>query len=456
MSPHKDQEYLADGVADEIIGALSRVPGLRVVGRTSSFSFKRKEVDLQAIGKALSAGLVLEGSVRTDGDRVRVGAQLVRVAEGSPIWSETYDRELRGILAMERDIAAAVAEALKLRLLPGQRALARRARTVDPEAYRKYLLAESIVQRPSGGKAAFEKAAGLLREAIVLDPTFAEAVADLGSLAYGLGAYSLEPGSVRRGCQAGLELIEKALTIDPELATGYRLRAYRRDACRLEREEAWRDLERAEAIEPGSAKVIRTRAALLLSRGRTREAASTYAQYLELDPLEAWSWLHYAQALAATDDLAGARKAVERALEVAPGFVEGHLFLGTLELIEGRPERARAQFDLVATPGDPDDGGDRISRALVEHDLGRAEEAERIVAPLRERPELAGDLASVYAWWGDRGRAFELIERAVADMDPEAMAFWWDPLWRKLRGDPRFTALLRRLKVDPEAATPAR
>jgi TolB-like protein/Tfp pilus assembly protein PilF len=445
MSPNRDQEYLADGVAEEIIGELGRVPGLRVIGRTSSFSFKKKDADLRTIGAALAVGWVLEGSVRTEGNRVRISAKLVRIPDGSPMWSESYDRELRGILALEQEIARAVAGALKARLLPKGR---ERSRTVDPEAYRKLQLARAALRQP-WGRGAFLQAKELILSALERDATLVEAWIVLSTAQFGLGWYDGTLRSRKEGCSGARASLDRALAIDPEGAEAHRQRAFRRAHCSADRRGAEEDLARAESLEPGSPGNLRTRARLLTLSGETAEGAQTElrAAALEADPLSAWGWMHTARARLALGDHVGARNDLSRALDLAPGFIEAHFSLAELELLEGRPERAREAFALAAAG---DQQGSLLGTALVQHALGRKDLARDAVSKLeQDLDDNAPYLASVYAWWGDADRAFALIDRALANGDPDARSeIFENILLQKLRSDPRHVALLRRLGVE--------
>jgi TolB-like protein len=228
MSREQDQEYFADGLAEEILNSLARLRGLRVTGRTSSFMFKGKSEDLRVVGRKLNVGAVLEGSVRKTGKRVRITAQLVNAADGFHLWSESYDRELNDIFAVQEEIARSVAEALKVTLL-GSGAQGQSPRTESVEAYDAFLQAEYFFQR--GDDVSLGKAFDGYQQAIRLYPGYAAAWAGLSEV-YSAQAF-LGARPEEEGVRSARDAAEHALTLDPDLASAHRALGLVRSGCRV-------------------------------------------------------------------------------------------------------------------------------------------------------------------------------------------------------------------------------
>src|SRR5271170_1087195 len=253
MSEKKDQEYFSDGLSEELIDMLTRVPELRVPARTSSFYFKGKQVTIADIAKALGVVHVLEGSVRKSGNTLRVTAQLIRVDNGYHVWSETYDRKLDDIFKIQDEIADAVVAALKVRLLPAQQPSARNEQhTENLEAYNLYLQGRQSYNQ--GDTAGYQSAVTAFRAAAALDPHYAAAYADLALAQFWLtdDTYSGGPADAA-GYESALAAAEKAVALAPELAAGYSARGFLRAVYKFDFAGAQVDLDKALALSPGDA-----------------------------------------------------------------------------------------------------------------------------------------------------------------------------------------------------------
>ncbi|HVP68365.1 MAG TPA: tetratricopeptide repeat protein [Anaeromyxobacteraceae bacterium] len=440
MSPQRDQEYFSDGLAEEILNALAHVDGLRVTGRTSSFSFKGRNDDLRAIGQKLNVGTVLEGSVRKEGNRIRVTAQVVKVADGFHLWSETYDRELAGVFSVQDDIARSVVEALKVRLLPGQAPRPEARSTANSEAYTQFLIGRQMFNRNSMD--GLKRSAEAFQRAVALDPGFAPAWAAL-SMALDAVHDDADGGAARRNALAAAD---KAIALDPSLAEGYNARGILRARLDWDWKGAEADLERALALQPGDAVTQRRYGILRLLLGRPTEAIDSLRKAVDLDPLSAiaWSWL--AKAYVATGQGDQALAAARRATEIAPDSEDLKGTQAVLDLLQGRAAQVLPAILTV-----PDEGQRLLGEALVEHDLGHEAAAGKALSTLVEKyPKKAYEVASVYAWYGDRDRAFEWFDRAVAAHDSALADVRYDPLLSKIRGDPRYAMLLRRMNFPAD------
>ncbi len=291
LSPAKDQEYFADGIAEEILNALANVEGLHVPGRTSSFFFKGKSAKLADIGRELNVGAVLEGSVRKEGNRVRVTAQVVDVPRGYHLWSETYDRELTGIFAVQDEIARAVVQALKVKLLPGGAPVVKEHRTTNPEAYNAYLLGRHFFDlgTPDG----MSRAVAALEKALALDPQYAPAWAWLSVSILNSAVYLSQGGpaaQIDEAARRATAAADKAVALAPDLADCWSARAWMRTSISWEWAGAHADFDRAIALNPRDANILLRRSHLLALQGRLPEAIALARKVIEIDPLYAWGW----------------------------------------------------------------------------------------------------------------------------------------------------------------------
>jgi len=444
MSPGKDQEYFSDGIAEEILNALAHVEGLRVIGRTSSFSFKGKNARLADIGRELRVGAVLEGGVRKEGGRVRITAQLLNVADESHLWSESYDREMADILALQEQIARAVAQALKVKLLPGRGPAALGHGSIDPEAFKQYLLAQRSMASQTA--ADLHRAEAAYERAVALAPGFAAAWVGLSGVRFGIAdSESRTPAALEEGLAQALEAVDKAIALEPLLAEGYAVRGEIR-LMKWDWEGGRVDIEHALALNPGERAAILRYALVEQIRGRLPEAVRWAQRATELDPLWPRGWWKLAGLYNNTGQFELARAAAARALELDPegswSRVWGRVLAFTY-LLEGRPAEALAASQRCVPPF-----GLEIA-AMAHHDMGNSEESRRALDALiaEEAHSAAYQIAAVYAWRGERDRAFEWLDRAYTQRDTGMAFLKSDSLLRKLRDDPRYTALLRKMNL---------
>ncbi|HEX9186121.1 MAG TPA: tetratricopeptide repeat protein, partial [Vicinamibacteria bacterium] len=434
MSPGKDQEYFADGVAEEILNALTHVRGLKVVGRTSSFSFKGKGVDLPTVGRRLGVAHLLEGSVRREGNRVRISAQLVKADDGYHLWSQTYDRELAGVFQVQDEVARRVVAALEVRLLGGGSPGAPRpAPTTSAEAYDLYLQGRQHHQRLS--YETFGLAVRAYERALDLDPTFAPAWAALGrSLLYDARRAATR-GEERALQLRALAAAEKALELAPDLVEGLRARGFLRQTVAWDWEGARADLERAVRLYPGDPGSWTAYGILLDNLGRPAEAIAAVERAVSLDPLGG-AWLKLGQVQEGAGRLDLARASLERARRILPESPIPRWGLAGLDLLEGRAREALVVFEELAAGGVASQKD--VARAL--HSLGREADAVAALEKLKTRqPRVRPlDVASACAWMERPDCAFEWLDRAWQERDGElGEAFRTRPDWRPLHGDPR-------------------
>ncbi len=446
LSPQHDQEYFSDGLSEEILNALARLEGLRVVGRTSSFSFKGKSEDLETIARKLHVTDVIEGSVRREGSRVRITAQLVATSSGHQRWSETYDRELTGVFAVQEEIARAVVDVLKIKLLPGEAPSTEERSTTSLEAYHQYLLGRHFALQ--GTVSGQERAIAAFEKAVAADPGYAPAWASMSDVLIWYGNFLESEARRDEYLRRAMDAAERAIRARPRLADGYAARGFLRTAqLPFDWDGAEADLRRALELNPRDATTLRYYGTFVASaRGRLDEGIAALRRSTESDPLYAPGWL-FLGVICESTNLPLARAAIERALELAPENFLVHYQLASILLLEGKAEEARAAAHRIS-----DDAFRAVTVALAEHSLGHAAESDRALGELTRRhaATAAYQIAEVHAWRGERERAFEWLERAYAQHDAGLGDLLLDAMFRSLHSDPRWVALLRKVGLPSD------
>ncbi len=441
MSADPENEYFADGMTEEIINALSKVPGTQVASRTSSFAFKGKEVDIRQIGEKLGVGSVLEGSVRKVGNRIRITAQLVSVENGYQLWGETYDRQLEDVFAVQDEISHAIVDALKLRLSDGTAQVV--PPTKDLEAYTQYLKGRFFFAKLS--EPALRKALDLFEHALLRDPGLARAYAGVADVWCNLADDWVAPDDAYPRAKAAAE---RALQRDPELAEA--ITSIGKVLCWHEWDFAGAEAQLARAVElsPSYAEAHYVHGTALPLVGRLHDAIDTMAKALKLDPLS----VHYCEWLSRFLMYAGDYDAAiaqgHRALEMDEVWLRAPHYIGAAYLQKGELEESLSWFRRAQAMEKSVRAYDAmIVRALAA--LGQRDEAEAIMARLEEasrqqymRSEI---LAMGHAAIGDLDRAFASLERAYQARSAGLIYLHLDPGYLPLRGDPRFADLVKRI-----------
>jgi TolB-like protein len=441
LSQAQDQEYFSDGVAEEILNALAKIDDLKVAGRTSSFYFKGRNETLAAIGTTLGVAHVLEGSVRKQGDRLRISAKLLRVSDGMELWAETFDGTDADIFALQEQIAQQVTGQLKVALDAGQQGRLVDSGTANPEAYALYLRATDVFNRRAGGE--FLNAIKLLEEAVALDPNFARAWSRLGALQV------LMPEYVGADLTASIDAAESnalhALALQPEFAEPHGVIGAAR--LRLHRfVEARESFEQALAIDADDVTSNFWYSVFLSISGYGRARVERLEHVLALDPLLPNALNHYGNVLALRGDLDGARQTLERAKSL--GGANTDIFLAFVSLSQGRISEARAELERAVDtfgPTLPPGTGAIVATGVLDDGEPRAR-ALHEVRKLVSQP--VGADSGVLAWalilLGAPDEALAMI--AQQPMNANA---WHDALWsprgQAARTSPAFPEFARKI-----------
>jgi len=437
MSQAKDQEYFADGLAEELMGMLSKVPGLKVPARTSSFYFKGRQATMAEIAKTLGVAHVLEGSVRKSGDQLRVSAQLVRAADGFQLWSDTYDRKLDDVFKVQDEIAAAVVRALELKLLEAD--MPKSTPTHSQEAYSLFLQARALHYR--GTHADNLTGISYLERALKLDPNFAPAWFGLGdALIYdyaSLGGGTFD--DVRR--RAG-EAAETALRLDPNLSDAHLLMARVYGDLDWNFPAAERESRRTLELDPNNWLGIVQAGYYAMIVGRLDEALRITERVIAVDPASWGSYWAMGDVKWRMGRVAEAEAAYLKATELSPTSALIHTWLAITRLRQGRAAEA-----LEAVERETDEGWKLYGLALTNDALGRRAEADRALAELEATgaESHAWSIASIHACRGEIDEAFSWLDRAYRQRDGMLPMLKSDPCVSHLEGDPRYPALLKKV-----------
>ncbi|HEV7431641.1 MAG TPA: TIR domain-containing protein, partial [Steroidobacteraceae bacterium] len=407
MSERKDQGYFSDGLTEELLDRLAQVPDLRVPARTSSFYFKGKQVTIAEVARSLGVANVLEGSVRKAGKTMRVTAQLIRADNGYHLWSNTYDRDVKDVFKVQDEIAAAVVEALKVKLLPTPPSLSAH-HSSNSEAYDQYLLGRQLLTRNSADDS--KRAAQVFRKAIALDSAYAAAWAGLADAMFWVADSEPAWTATLPDRTEARAAADKSVALQPDLAYGYLIRALLRVANELDFAGAREDLQRALALEPESAEVLLYYGGTVLTpTGKLPEAIVALRKATKADPLNARAWAFLGGTLIFHGDLRAAHAALERSLEISPQQTYAPSWLAQCYLLEGHPAEA-----LKISQRSVAESFRLFGVAIAQYDLGQHAQAEQALNTLITKygTTAAYQIAEIYAWRGDKLRATFWLERA--------------------------------------------
>ncbi len=439
MSSDQDQEYFADGISEELLNLLAQVPELRVIARTSSFSFKGSNVDIAEIARRLNVTHVLEGSVRKSSDKLRVTAQLIRASDASHLWSQTYDRELTDVFAVQDEIAASVVEQLKIKLLGAVPKL----RETDPKAYALFLEARASSQQFT--QESIRQSIELYQQALDIDPGYAPAWDGLAAGYYNLADFDMMAGE--DVLPPARDAIRRALEIDPDYAPAYARAALIEGALQGDLAAAARHIERGLALDPSNLDLLGV--AIKIARRLNRlDLALELSEYVAArDPINTYGYEQLAISYFNVGRFVDAARACRRGLELNPQAMTLHGLLADTLLDTGDAAAALEQYRL-----EPMESyrlyGAYLAYAALGDDAQSQAALEQVLSQYgRTSPYY---IATALAYRGEIDRAFEWLDRAVEYRASPLGVIASDPWLRNLHSDPRWMPLLRRLGSAPE------
>ena len=441
MSADPENEYFSDGMTEEIIGALSKVPGLQVASRISCFSFKGKEVDIRQVGEKLGVGSVLTGSVRKIGNRIRITAQLVNVESGNNLWSETYDRQLEDVFAIQDELSRAIVDALKLKLGSDSDQLV--VPTKNLEAYNLYLKGRFFFFRFT--EPGLRKSLELFQNVLLQEPGYARAYSGIADCWCELADDWVAPDDAYPRAKAAATT---ALRLDPDLVEA--MTSIGKVLCWYEWNfsDAEQQLRRAVSLNPNYTEAHWTFGSVLPAVGALGEAIAEMRKAITLDPLHPHHSRWLGRFLLFAKDYDAAITQSQKTIELHADYFHAYLDTGSAYLAQGKADQALEWFRR----GQKLDSSVRSYDALIVRalaPLGRREEADEILARLeaesRQHYVRSEVLAMGYAAVGEFDKAFNLLERAVQARSAGLIYLHLDPGYEPLRKDPRFAELVTRI-----------
>ena len=450
MSRDDENEYFADGLSEELLNVLAKIRGLRVASRTSAFSFKGKDVDIPTIAQKLNVAAVLEGSVRKSGKRVRITAQLIEVASDSHLWSETYDRELDDIFAVQDDIAQSVVKELRAALLEAPAAAAARTTAVaevrqaatgrsdNPEAFRLYLQGKFFAERTT--QADTDKAIALFQQALAIDPNFALAWTGLSHVHRVQAGYGFAP--IDEGFARALEAAQHALRLAPDLPEAHIELGQGFENHEWNWAAADASYQRALELAPGDANALRSAAGLARILGHSDKALELIRNAIALDPLSASTHRQAAMIHLLSDQLEETATSFQLALDINPKGGLYHGFLAITRLLQGRVDEARALAE-----NESHDVFRNLAVTMIQHKVGNAAASDAALKTLIDGFgwTAAFQIAEAYAFRGEVDKAYEWLEAAYRQRDPGVVYTAVDTLLRPLHSDSRWAPFVRRM-----------
>jgi TolB-like protein len=431
-------EYFSDGLSEELIAALAQIRGLKVIGRSSSFRFKDKKEDVKTIGEKLGVSTLLEGTVRKQGDQVRIVAELVNAADGSELWSRTFDRELKDIFAVQAEIAEAVATSLELTVLGAEEGSAKNAATKNVEAHNAYLQGHFYFERRNLED--YRKSVSFFDQATRLDPDYALAYAERSEAWAWIGDLSSE--KQKEAWAAAGSDAEKAVAIDPHLAEAHAALGWVRFFIEWKFSEGLAELRRAQQLSPWNPTSNDLMARVVVYLGQFQEAEKLARQAIELDPLSYQARTSLARILFTEGKLDEADASARKAAELQPTAAGSHRWQVLVAIQRDDGEAALREARL-----EPNEGYRHFELALAHYALKDRPAADAALAELiaKDRNFLAYQIAEVYAWRGETDKAFEWLQVSLDNHDTGMLSLSINPLMRSLRHNARYNGLLAKV-----------
>ena len=450
MSDDASNEYFSDGLSEELLNLLAKIPELKVAARTSSFYFKGKTGDVADIGKQLKVAHVLEGSVRKSGNQVRITAQLIKTDDGYHLWSETYDRQLDNIFQIQDEIAGAVVDALKITLL-GE---APKSKETNPEAYRLYLEGQYYYRK--GNINSIGKSIDLMKQALAIDPGYAPAWTDLARVYMwytGLGGMPIDKGNVLAD-----EAIEKALAIDPDYAMAYTMRSFSRVYNKFNFSKGLKDANHAMKLDPASTEAMAMISDTNRAFGRFEQAIKYSLAAIELDPVQPALYETLGSSYYFAGDQEKAEATFRKLLALSPEYTSAHYRLGRVLLKKGETAEALHEMEIAT-----DNVYGPTGQAMVYHTLGNAQKSDEALAYMikQQAAHAAFQIAEIYGFRGEVDKALEWLNQSLEIHDAGLQSTLGNPAFQSLLSDPRWEQFLDKLglaeawhEMPPETGGP--
>ena len=441
-----NNEYFSDGLSEELIAVLAKIPDLKVIGRSSSFLFKGKAADSASIGQKLGVAHLIEGSVRKQGDRVRIVAELINAADGSELWSETYDRELKDVFAVQSEIASTVAEQMKVKILgektrsdaaPPNENLAAYNAVLESDFYFQQLTAESV-----------QRAIHSLQEAVRLDPNYALAYAKL-SLAWRQYAASFAANDNEQAYAEAKAAAEKAIKLAPDQVEPHKAAGWVAINPDLDFAQAEQEFRRALQISPSDFGAKSGLSYCLMAEGHLTEAERAFYETLSLDPLSVPIWFNLGRLAISAEHYQEAEQAFRKALQIQPGVARAHAFLATLDVVRTDPAAATKEAQQ-----EPDGFWRDYAIALAKQVQPDKAAAEGSVKSFCEKYANGGafQAAILYAVRNEPDQMFKWLDTSFATRDAGLAQITITPFFRPYFSDPRFVTLFNKLRIQPPAS----
>jgi len=439
MSPDKDQDYFSDGLSEQVLDLLAQVPQLRVIARTSSFSFKGKEADAATITRTLGVSHLLEGSVRKSGNRLRINAKLIRASDSSQLWSETFDRNLEDIFKIQDEIAAAVVAQLRITMLEGGIPV---SQATNAAALADYLRARELYR--SATRDSLAEATTLLERVVAVDDRYGPGwrlLAQTYSAQAWVGFLPLHEGFAKARAA-----IQRAIDIDPSDAAAIALLADLSRAYDMNLPESARLLKRALSLSPHDETVLSTAGNLTIALGDGPRTMAIREELVRLDPVNGGAWSDLGFAYAMFGRYPDAIAAYRKSLQLEPDAVFTHEILGEALLLAGDSTVALAEMQR-----EPHDTMRSLGLAFAYAGLDRRAEAQRLLEEIgKEHPDFSSAVAAGYARLGMADESFQWLDRALKERDGGVLELRAGPFFQPLRQDPRYAPLLRRIGLSDE------
>ena len=439
MSSDPEQEYFSDGIAEELLNLLAKIPELRVAARTSAFSYKGKDTQIDVIGRELGVAHILEGSVRKAGKKVRITAQLIRADTGYHLWSDTWDRTLDDIFEVQDEIAGVVVEELKLTLLKPAPVV----QETNPDAYALYLQARYLTRQ--GTSEGYEQALALLEQALAIAPDYAPAWRQLGVIYMTQADRGLRPA--QEGFQQGREATEMALSIDPNNALAHASMARIAVSEDQDLSAAARHIQTALSLNPSDSTILSAAANLAEMLGRIDSAIALQEFIVKRDPVQPTVHANLGGSYFAAGRPEAAIPCYRTALRLSPDNIGLHLNLGLALLANGETEAAmeeiaRESFEACRL----------IGEAMAYHDRGQAAQSDAALQQIIDKygDDWAYNIAAVLAYRAEADRAYEWLDKAAENNDSGLVEIVTAPEFKNLHEEPRWNNFLSAIGKAPE------